>query len=114
LAFYTKVLESLGLTLKFSEPEFSFAGWKQPDVERPIFFITRPFDRQLAQPGNGSTVAFLAASRTQVDQCHAAALAAGGVCEGPPGPRPQYHADYYGAYFRDPDGNKLCVCCHTA
>jgi hypothetical protein len=36
----------------------------------------------------------------------------GGSCEGPPGLRPQYHAHYYGAYFRDPDGNKLCVCCH--
>jgi predicted CXXCH cytochrome family protein len=28
--------------------------------------------------------------------------------------RPQYHAAYYGAYFRDSDGNKLCVCCHDA
>ena len=42
----------------------------------------------------------------------AAAIAAGGSCEGAPGLRPQYHADYYGAYFRDPDGNKLAVCCH--
>jgi hypothetical protein len=35
-----------------------------------------------------------------------------GVDEGAPGPRPHYHADYYGACFRDPEGNKLCVCCH--
>ena len=40
-------------------------------------------------------------------------LALGAVCEGPPGLRPQYHANYYGAYFRDLDGNKLCVCCHA-
>ena len=38
---------------------------------------------------------------------------AGSVCEGPPGLRPHYHANYYGAYFRDLDGNKLCVCCHA-
>jgi putative acetyltransferase len=57
-------------------------------------------------------IALLAASREAVAACHAVALANGGTCEGPPGLRPQYHPDYYGAYFRDPDGNKLCVCCH--
>ena len=41
------------------------------------------------------------------------ALDNGGPCEGTLGLRPQYHAHYYGAYFRDPDGNKLCVACHT-
>jgi predicted lactoylglutathione lyase len=59
-------------------------------------------------------VAFLADSRQQVDQVHALALASGGTCEGKPGLRPEYHADYYGAYFRDPDGNKLCIACHHA
>jgi len=38
--------------------------------------------------------------------------AAGGRDEGGPGLRPHYHADYYGAYLRDPDGNKLCRVCH--
>ena len=56
--------------------------------------------------------AFLAPDRPSVDQAHAAALTAGGVSEGAPGLRPQYHANYYGAYFRDLDGNKLGVCCH--
>ena len=56
--------------------------------------------------------AFLAPSRAAVDRCHMAALASGGTCEGPPGLRLHYHPHYYGAYFRDPDGNKLCVCCH--
>jgi lactoylglutathione lyase len=58
-------------------------------------------------------VAFLAASRAIVDSAHAVALAHGGRTEGPPGLRPQYHEHYYGAYFRDPDGNKLCVACHV-
>jgi lactoylglutathione lyase len=51
-------------------------------------------------------------SRAKVDEIHAKALELGGTCEGPPGLRPAYHAHYYGAYFRDPDGNKLCVVCH--
>jgi predicted lactoylglutathione lyase len=57
-------------------------------------------------------VALLAPTRAAVDAAHAAALAHGGECAGPPGLRPEYHANYYGAYFRDPDGNKLCACCH--
>jgi lactoylglutathione lyase len=48
-----------------------------------------------------------------VDQAYAIALQTGGTSEGAPGLRPEYHAHYYGAYFRDPDGNKLCVVCHT-
>lgn len=57
-------------------------------------------------------IALLAPDRTTVGRIFAAALAAGGTSEGAPGLRPQYHANYYGAYFRDLDGNKLCVCCH--
>jgi predicted lactoylglutathione lyase len=56
--------------------------------------------------------AFLANDRGTVDLVHAAALAAGGQDDGAPGLRPQYHENYYGAYFRDLDGNKLCVACH--
>jgi lactoylglutathione lyase len=59
-------------------------------------------------------VAFLASSRAVVDQAHAVALASGGTSEGAPGLRPEYHAHYYGAYFRDTEGNKLCVVCHAA
>jgi predicted lactoylglutathione lyase len=59
-------------------------------------------------------VALLAADRLMVDRAHTTALAHGAACEGPPGLRPEYHANYYGAYFRDLDGNKLCVCCHDA
>jgi catechol 2,3-dioxygenase-like lactoylglutathione lyase family enzyme len=56
--------------------------------------------------------ALLAPSRAAVEAAHAAALANGGRCEGAPGLRPHYHPNYYGAYFRDPDGNKIGVCCH--
>lgn len=82
------------------------------DVDRPLFFFGRPLDGHAPEPGNGHTIAFDAQTRAQVDRCHALALQHGGTCEGPPGLRPHYHRDYYGAYFRDPDGNKLCVVCH--
>jgi catechol 2,3-dioxygenase-like lactoylglutathione lyase family enzyme len=58
-------------------------------------------------------VAFLAETRAIVDRAYVVALTHGGTLEGAPGLRPEYHAHYYGAYFRDPDGNKLCVACHT-
>lgn len=57
--------------------------------------------------------AFAAASRAVVRATYQTALENGGTCEGPPGLRPQYHDNYYGAYFRDLDGNKLCVACHA-
>jgi catechol 2,3-dioxygenase-like lactoylglutathione lyase family enzyme len=111
-AFYSALFEVLELELRFHQPEQFWAGWGAAASERPLFLIGLPFDRQPARSGNGHMTAFLAMTRDTVDRCHAAALANGGSCEGLPGLRPQYHAHYYGAYFRDPDGNKICVCCH--
>ena len=113
-AFYNAVLPELGLVLKFSEPEKPWAGWMVPGVARPLFLIARPFDGQSHDVGNGQMVALLADTRAAVDRVYATALAQGASCEGAPGLRPHYHANYYGAYFRDLDGNKLCVCCHVA
>ena len=56
-------------------------------------------------------VAFGAKSWRQVDEFHAVALAHGGTSEGLPGIRPHYNPDFYAAYVRDPDGNKLAVVC---
>jgi catechol 2,3-dioxygenase-like lactoylglutathione lyase family enzyme len=113
-AFYSKVLAELGLVLKFSEPQKPWAGWQSPNSPRPLFLIAQPFDGKPHQPGNGQMVALQAATRSQVDRTYAAALAAGASSEGASGLRTHYHPDYYGAYFRDLDGNKLCVCCHVA
>jgi catechol 2,3-dioxygenase-like lactoylglutathione lyase family enzyme len=68
--------------------------------------VCTPYDGEAASVGNGSMFGFPAASREAVDAAHAAALAAGGVCDGPPGARMD---TFYAAYFRDPDGNKVCV-----
>ncbi|MDT8989460.1 VOC family protein [Curvibacter sp. APW13] len=114
LAFYQPVLAVLGLTQRFVERERPWAGWQMPGQARPLFLIGAPFDGAPASAGNGQMAGFLATTRAQVDAMHAAALAHGGSDEGAPGLRPEYHAHYYGAYIRDPDGNKLCVACHEA
>ncbi len=112
--FHEAVLGELGLVLKFREDDRPWAGWVKGEAARPIFLIGRPFDGQAATPGNGSMLALLAPDRAAVERAWQAALNHGGRDEGAPGLRPEYHAHYYGAYFRDPDGNKLCVCCHAA
>jgi len=86
----------------------TWTGYARRD-ERPLFFLTRPFDGEAATSGNGTMLAFLAADRAAVDAFHAAALANAGHCEGPPGTRPGMNPVFYAAYVRDPDGNKLCA-----
>lgn len=110
--FYDPVLATLGLarvkTLKIAiayGPQ-GFAGIEPP------FWVLRPYDRKPQHPGNGNMVAFNATTRAEVHAFHAAALAAGGSDEGTPGLRPHFHPSFYGAYVRDPDGNKLCAVCH--
>lgn len=113
LAFYRALMPVLGIAERFCEPSRPWAGWQSSPGPRPLFVIGTPFDGQPQAPGNGHMTAFVAATRAVVDEAHATALAAGGRCEGPPGLRPHYHANYYGTYFRDTEGNKLCVVCHT-
>jgi lactoylglutathione lyase len=113
-AFYAPLMTALGLKHRFTEPDRPWAGWQPSSQDRPLFLIGRPFDESAHVPGNGQMVAFLAADRATVDRVHALAIAQGGASEGEPGLRPDYHANYYGAYFRDLDGNKLCVACHDA
>lgn len=113
LAFYTPLMDALGIELRFCDRERPWAGWQSHPGPRPLFLIGKPYDKCEPSAGNGQTVAFLAASRSLVDRAYALALANGGSSEGAPGLRPEYHSNYYGAYFRDPDGNKLCVACHA-
>ena len=75
----------------------------------PMVVITRTYDEQPATVGNGSMLALTAERRDQVDAVYAEALALGATDEGAPGLRGDDPAGFYGAYFRDLDGNKLCV-----
>lgn len=113
LGFYRALMSALGVKERFCDRSRPWAGWQSHPEARPLFLIGRPHDGQAHEVGNGQMVAFLASSRAMVDHAYAVALAGGATPEGAPGPRPQYHADYYGAYFRDTEGNKLCVVCHS-
>ena len=111
VAFYDRILAPLGLARQVNDTDQGHVGYAAPGGP-PQFWVLRPFDGQPASAGNGTTIAFEAPDRATVDAVHAAILGAGGRDEGGPGPRPHYHADYYGAYARDLDGHKLCIACH--
>lgn len=113
LRFYTPLMDRLGIEMRFCDRDRPWAGWHSADQSRPFFVICTPYNGKQHEPGNGQMIAFAAASRAMVDAAHQAALENGGACEGLPGVRPHYHAHYYGAYFRDPDGNKFGVACHA-
>lgn len=113
IAFYDAVLAPLGLTRMPDQNDSgpAGAGWQLAGQPWPQFFVQLPFNGQPASWGNGTQVSFLAASNAQVDAAWGKAVALGGKDEGAPGPRPQYTPGYYGAYCRDPEGNKLCFVC---
>jgi len=109
--FYDAVLGPLGLRHREMKPDGGPPGlcWSAPDRPLPRFYVYRPYDRHPATAGNGTMVAFLADSPAVVDAAYAAGMAAGGRDEGAPGERPHYAVGYYGAYLRDPGGNKIHV-----
>lgn len=80
-----------------------FIAWGSPGGAAGIA-ATKPYDGNPATVGNGVMVALEARDKDQVHRLHEIALAHGGTCEGPPGPRGE---TFYAGYFRDPDGNKL-------
>lgn len=114
--FYDALLIPLGLVRRPVTPDGGPPSlcWHEPGVALPRFYAYLPYDRLPCSPGNGTMVAFLAGTPAQVDQGYHAALAAGGIDAGPPGPRGHYGPNYYGAYLRDPDGNKVHLVCHDA
>ncbi|MFM9926061.1 VOC family protein [Variovorax sp. H27-G14] len=113
-AFYDALLAPLGLVRRPVVPDGGpeAACWTAPGQALPRFYAYIPLNGEPASVGNGSMVAFSAASAEAVDAAHEAALrhiGHGASDEGAPGPRPRYGQGYYGAYLRDPDGNKIHV-----
>lgn len=110
-AFYDALLQPMGLTRRGVAPDGGplSACWVHPQHAFPRFYVYLPRDGLPATPGNGSMLAFKAESPHVVRAAYSAGIAAGGVDQGMPGHRPRYGAGYYGAYLRDPDGNKLHV-----
>src|SRR5215510_12904660 len=101
--FYDTVLSKLGFKRVMEIMPYGIAYGQTA----PQFWIQLPHDQSSASSGNGTHVAFNAKNKAAVDAFHAAALEAGGRDEGGPGPRPEYSPDYYGAFARDLDGNKI-------
>jgi predicted lactoylglutathione lyase len=84
------------------------------DENFPRFFVGYPFDGGPATIGNGVMTAFRFDDATIIDRLYVLAMQNGGSDAGPPGWRPQYGEGFYGAYVRDPDGNKLAFVCYNA
>jgi len=108
--FWIAVMQTLGHPVLFEHGKGIAFGLPTG----PKTFVGPTYDGGPAAPGNGVHIAYIVESRAKVDAFHGAALANGGSDEGAPGLRPHYHPNYYGAYVRDPDGNKLQAVCHSA
>ncbi|KRB46581.1 MAG: VOC family protein [Pseudomonadota bacterium] len=106
MPFYDAVLGAIGYERQFFDGGWAGYGPKGQDANT---FVCPPFDGQAARGGNGVMIAFLAPSKDAVAAAHTAALAQGGIDEGGPGPRPADSTSFYGAYMRDPTGNKIAV-----
>ena len=105
-AYYDALFDSIGIKrlMEFGDRGLCWGvKW-----EKPAFGLMKPFNGQPATPGNGTMIALVMNERAKVDALHAKALALGSADEGAPGER---GPGFYGAYFRDMDGNKLCCFC---
>lgn len=107
-AFYDALFGSIGAgrLMEFGDNFTLYgAGWQQAGVA-----VCKPYDGAAATAGNGNMAALVLDSRDKVDALYAKALELGGTDEGAPGLRsPEGPQAFYGAYFRDPEGNKFCA-----
>lgn len=114
--FYSALLEPLGYQKQVDSEGLTFS---LPDIAGHssgpcVVYVKPPFDGKPATVGNGSMTAFRTASHDSVRLVHAAAIAAGGTDEGPPGFRAAYSKNFFVAYVRDPVGNKMALFCNEA
>jgi catechol 2,3-dioxygenase-like lactoylglutathione lyase family enzyme len=101
--FYEPLLGTLGMTKLREWPNAAIGYGKK----HPEFWLNRRPEMAAIVADSGVHVALRALSTAAVDAFHAAALAAGGTSDGAPGFRPHYHENYYAAFIRDPDGNRI-------
>lgn len=105
-AFYAALFAEIGGSVMFADEKYTFygTGW-----DAPMIAVCAPFDGAPATVGNGAMVALQMPDRATVDRVHAKALGLGASDEGAPGLREPLEMQFYGAYFRDPEGNKFCA-----
>lgn len=102
--FYVPLMASIGLRVTLDLPEAVGFG-----AGITVFSLNLPDDGGSAMPGNGVHVAFEVETREAVHSFYRLALARGGASDGAPGLRPEYDGNYFAAFVRDPDGNKIEV-----
>ncbi|MDC0661401.1 VOC family protein [Marinobacter sp. SS21] len=100
--FYTDLLSDLGAKVLLDMGRIAFIG---KSMAKPMLAICTPYDGEPNLPGNGNMVALQAGSKEAVDRLYQKAIELGASCAGKPGQR--IPNQFYGAYVRDPDGNKL-------
>jgi len=94
-----------------NERQLGYGTRNRPDDDGHSYFSIFPSQDAALVPDNRHWC-FRAPDRAAVDAFHAAGLAHGGTCDGPPGLRAGYHPGYYAAFLRDPDGNRVEAVCH--
>ncbi len=104
LAFYDALMPELGAQRFFDNGRLYFYGTAPG---QPMLAIGGPYDEGSATCGNGVMPALAAPDKETVDRVYAKAMELGAPSDGEPGQR---MPTFYGAYFRDPDGHKICIC----
>ncbi len=109
----------IGKSRKFYDATMSELGYQNvvpPEAGMLVYsgptgtlVVGKPYNGEPASVSNGATLGLAAADDETVTRWHEAGLAAGGTCDGPPGPRERAPNNSVGAYLRDPDGNKICA-----
>jgi len=102
-AFYTALLAPLGMTKLREWPGAAIGFGKK----YPEFWINRRHAMDRVADDSGVHICLRAPDTKAVEAFHAAAVTSGGASDGAPGLRRQYHDDYYAAFIRDPDGNRI-------
>jgi catechol 2,3-dioxygenase-like lactoylglutathione lyase family enzyme len=108
-AFYDALMPELGAKRLMQMDDYNDLTMYGTSMTDPQVSITRPYNGEPAHAGNGNMVALFVNSRAKVDVVHAKAISLGATDEGAPGLRGDPNMNFYGAYFRDPDSNKLAV-----
>ncbi|MBL6691432.1 MAG: VOC family protein [Pseudomonadales bacterium] len=101
-AFWSGVLASKGASVLMDIGRIAFIG---SGMDQPMLAVCIPYNEEAPSPGNGNMLAIPAETREEVDALYAKAMELGASDDGEPGER---MPTFYGAYIRDPDGNKAC------
>ena len=105
--FYNKLLNLIDI-VKVEEADYYVGYAKKTNLKNIEFYLMKPHNKKEASFGNGTMITFTAKSKENVKDFYNLALSLGGTNEGSPGPR---HDEHFYAYFRDLDGNKICIFC---